>query len=49
MAEQAAPIYRQAVPVLETLLKAEVAEREVHSINYQMKAARFPVTFPTSG
>jgi DNA replication protein DnaC len=25
-----------------TLLKAEVAEREVRSINYQMKAARFP-------
>jgi DNA replication protein DnaC len=42
MAEQAAPIYQQAVPVLETLLKAEVAEREVRSINYQMKAARFP-------
>lgn len=42
MAEQAAPIYQQAVPILETLLKAEVAEREVRSINYQMKAARFP-------
>jgi DNA replication protein DnaC len=27
---------------LETLLKAEVAEREVRSINYQMKAAKFP-------
>ena len=42
MSEQAAPIYQQAVPILETLLKAEVAEREVRSINYQMKAARFP-------
>jgi DNA replication protein DnaC len=42
MAEQASPIYQQAVPVLETLLKAEIAEREVRSINYQMKAARFP-------
>jgi len=30
------------VPILETLLKAEVAEREVRSINYQMKTARFP-------
>ena len=40
--EQGAPAYQQAVPVLETLLKAEVAEREVRSINYQMKAARFP-------
>ncbi len=42
LAEQASPAYQQAVPVLETLLKAEVAEREVRSINYQMKAARFP-------
>jgi DNA replication protein DnaC len=42
MSEQAAPIYQQAVPILETLLKAEVAEREVRSINYQMKAAKFP-------
>ena len=42
MAGQASPIYQQAIPVLETLLKAEVAEREVRSINYQMKAARFP-------
>ena len=41
MSEQAAPIYQQSVPKLETLLKAEVAEREVRSINYQMKAARF--------
>ena len=42
LAEQASPAYQQAVPILETLLKAEVAEREVRSINYQMKAARFP-------
>jgi DNA replication protein DnaC len=42
MAEQAAPIYQQAVPILESLLKAEVAEREVRSINYQMKVAKFP-------
>ena len=42
MSVQASPIYQQAVPILETLLKAEVAEREVRSINYQMKAARFP-------
>jgi len=40
--EQASPVYQQALPILETLLKAEVAEREVRSINYQMKAARFP-------
>jgi DNA replication protein DnaC len=42
LAEQASPVYQQAVPILETLLKAEVAEREVRSINYQMSAARFP-------
>ncbi len=42
LAAQGAPAYQQAVPILETLLKAEVAEREVRSINYQMKAARFP-------
>lgn len=39
---QSSPVYRQALPILETLLKAEVAERDVRSINYQMKAARFP-------
>ena len=42
LAEQAAPAYRQALPVLENLLKAEVAEREMRSINYQMQAARLP-------
>ena len=38
LAEQASPIYQQALPILDTLLKAEVAEREVRSINYQMSA-----------
>ena len=42
MATQSSPAYQQAAPVLETLLKAEVAERDVRSINYQMKAAKFP-------
>lgn len=42
MAEQSSPVYQQAIPILETLLKAEVAERQVRSINYQMSAARFP-------
>ena len=42
MATQAAPAYQQALPVLESLLKAEVAERDVRSINYQMKVAKFP-------
>ena len=31
LAEQASPAYQQAVPILESLLKAEVAEREVRS------------------
>jgi DNA replication protein DnaC len=42
LAEQASPVYQQAVPILDTLLKAEVSEREVRSINYQMSVARFP-------
>jgi DNA replication protein DnaC len=40
--EQGAPAFSTAVPVLSQLLKAEVAEREVRSIAYQIKAARFP-------
>tara|TARA_R110002020_G_scaffold475295_2_gene709457 strand:+ start:12663 stop:12968 length:306 start_codon:yes stop_codon:yes gene_type:complete len=40
--EQGAPAFDAAVPMLTQLLKAEVAEREVRSIAYHMKAARFP-------
>ncbi len=40
--EQGAPAFDAAVPVLSQLLKAEIAEREVRSIAYQIKAARFP-------
>jgi DNA replication protein DnaC len=42
VAEQGSPAWHSAESVLEALLKAEVAEREVRSINYQMKTARFP-------
>jgi len=42
LAAQASPAYRNAQSILESLLKAEVAEREVRSVNYQMKIARFP-------
>lgn len=42
LAEQASPAYQQALPILESLLKAEVAEREARSLNYQIKVARFP-------
>ena len=40
--EQGAPAFETAVPMLSQLLKAEMAEREVRSIAYQIKAARFP-------
>jgi len=40
--EQGAPAFDAAVPMLSQLLKAEMAEREVRSIAYQIKAARFP-------
>ncbi|MCY1669477.1 IS21-like element helper ATPase IstB [Novosphingobium sp. SL115] len=40
--EQGAPAFEAAVPTLSQLLKAEMAEREVRSIAYQIKAARFP-------
>lgn len=42
LAAQSSPAYQRAVPVLEMLLKAEASERELRSINYQMKAAKFP-------
>lgn len=42
LAAQSSPAYQQAVPVLEMLLKAEASERELRSINYQMKVAKFP-------
>ena len=41
LSEQASPAYNQAEPVLQKLLKAEVAERDVRSVQYQMKVARF--------
>ena len=43
LSEQSSPAYQQAESVLQMLLQAEVAEREVRSIKYQMKTARFPV------
>ena len=47
--EQGAPAFDAAVPMLAQLLKAEVAEREVRSIAYHMKAARFPAYKNLSG
>lgn len=47
--EQGAPAFNSAVPILSQLLKAETTEREVRSIAYQIKAARFPVYKDLSG
>jgi DNA replication protein DnaC len=49
LATQGSPAYGQAESILETLLKAEVAEREVRSVHYQMKAAHFPIYRDLSG
>jgi DNA replication protein DnaC len=43
LAAQGSPAYAQAESILDVLLKAEVAEREVRSVHYQMKVAHFPV------
>jgi DNA replication protein DnaC len=42
LTEQGAPAFDAAAPILSQLLKAEMAEREVRSISYQIKATRFP-------
>lgn len=42
LTEQGAPAFEAAIPVLSQLLKAELAEREVRSIAYQTKTAKFP-------
>ena len=43
LAQQASPAFDAAQPILSQLLKAEAAEREVRSVSYQLKLARFPV------
>lgn len=42
LATQDSPAYKSAAPVLAGLLRAELSEREVRSLAYQMKVARFP-------
>lgn len=49
LATQGSPAYATAQAMLSTLLKAETAEREVRSTNYQMKLARFPAYRDLSG
>lgn len=36
------PTYKQCIPILSALLEAEISDREVRSINYQMSVAKFP-------
>jgi len=49
LAEQDLPAYQAAASVLAGLLKAELSEREVRSLAYQMKTARFPAYRDVSG
>jgi DNA replication protein DnaC len=49
LAKQGSPAYKGAESILDSLLKAEVAEREVRSVNYQVKVARFPAYRDLSG
>jgi DNA replication protein DnaC/transcriptional regulator with XRE-family HTH domain len=42
LGDQGAPAFEAAQSILAQLLKAETAEREVRSMAYQMKLARFP-------
>ena len=49
LASQASPAYQGAQGILDSLLKAEVAEREVRSVNYQVKVAKFPTYRDLSG
>jgi DNA replication protein DnaC len=42
LTQQGSPAFEAAIPLLSQLLKAETAEREVRSMAYQLKAARFP-------
>ena len=43
MAEQASPRYQHALPILEGLLQAEKADREVRTLKYRLKSAKFAV------
>ena len=42
LTDQGSPAFEAALPILSQLLKAETAEREVRSVAYQLKTARFP-------
>lgn len=42
LTQQGSPAFEAAMPILSQLLKAETSEREVRSVAYQLKTARFP-------
>ena len=42
LAAQASPAFQGAQSILDSLLKAELGERDVRSVAYQMKVTRFP-------
>lgn len=42
LAEQDSPAFQASTNILDHLLKAELAEREVRSVAYQLKTAKFP-------
>lgn len=48
-AEQDSPAYQVSTVMLDRLLKAELAEREVRSVAYQLKTAKFPAYRDLSG
>ena len=49
LSTQQSPQLEQARDLLDTLIKAEVADREVRSIQYQMRIAKFPAYRDLSG
>jgi DNA replication protein DnaC len=49
LAEQDSPAFQASTGILDHLLKAELAEREVRSVAYQLKTARFPAYRDLSG
>jgi IstB-like ATP binding protein len=49
LASQGSPAYQGAEGILDSLLKAEIAEREVRSVSYQVKVAKFPTYRDLSG
>ncbi len=46
---QSSPAWQQAQSILETIIKAEVAEREVRSIKYQLNLTKLPAYRDISG